>query len=296
MIKLTNCMTKNILSKYRLFALWVCFICLLQFSCSSKSVSLKGVQSSDVALAEELIETIKELDKTAQAGDVAGVEQLFDPARIELHKKRVAKAGYSWDSKMVKGFNWMKNVNKSKILSVTTKGIWSRLEMLQEPSEDSKERVLHTIIFYKLGDKWKIYNNTQMGCNDGLTESPELFIKKGAHLESFIPPITEVGISEYSNTSITQLLEVVKNKDKSLNGTFVETQGVLFISKVGTEYFLNLRPSSSDNMFSGISLITREEYIKDLEKIVTQCNSQCNVLVRGVVSEPNIFPTQIEIK
>lgn len=292
--KLASFSIEKKLGQYLILIVLGC-ICLT-IGCKNHPAALRGATNSEAELIAELIATMEELDAKAQAGDVEGVEKMFDPYRIELHKRRMIKAGYAWDKQNIKKISWLKALNDKEIIGVTSKGIWTRLEMKRKIVKDNKHEPLHILIFYKLGDKWKLYNNTEFISNNDLNVSVEEIIKRETYTEAYIPPITEVGVNEYKKVPVNQLIENKKNKDESLKSQYIETEGVLSITDVGKTHFFKLKPSINSDILMYINLTIRDEYIKDLEKIISQCNSQCNAVVRGVVSKEGLIASQIEIR
>lgn len=292
--KLASFSIEKKLGQYLILIVLGC-ICLT-IGCKNHPAALRGATNGEAELIAELIATMEELDAKAQAGDVEGVEKMFDPYRIELHKRRMIKAGYAWDKQNIKKISWLKALNDKEIIGVTSKGIWTRLEMKRKIVKDNKHEPLHILIFYKLGDKWKLYNNTEFISNNDLNVSVEEIIKRETYTEAYIPPITEVGVNEYNKVPVNQLIENKKNKDESLKSQYIETEGVLSITDVGKTHFFKLKPSINSDILMYINLTIRDEYIKDLEKIISQCNSQCNAVVRGVVSKEGLIASQIEIR
>lgn len=293
--KFTSFRIEKKLGQYLILIVLGCFICLT-IGCKKHPETLRGATNGEAELIAELIATMEELDAKAQAGDVEGVEKMFDPYRIELHKRRMIKAGYAWDKQNIKKISWLKGLNDKEIIGVTSKGIWARLEMKRKIAKGNKDAPLHVLIFYKLGDKWKLYNNTEFISNNDLNASVEEIIKRETYTEAYIPPITEVGVNEYKKVSVNQLIENKKNKDESLKSQYIETEGVLSITDVGKTHFFKLKPGINSDILVYINLTIRDEYIKDLEKIISRCNSQCNAIVKGVVSKEGLIASQIEIR
>lgn len=292
--KLASFSIEKKLGQYLILIVLGC-ICLT-IGCKKHPAALRDATNGEAELIAELIATMEELDAKAQAGDVKGVEEMFDPYRIELHKRRMIKAGYAWDKQNIKKISWLKALNDKEIIGVTSKGIWTRLEMKRKIAKDDRHEPLHILIFYKLGDKWKLYNNTEFISNNDLSVSVEEIIKRETYTEAYIPPITEVGVSEYKKVPVNQLIENKKNKDESLKSQYIETEGILSITDVGKTYFFKLKPGINSDILVYINLTIRDEYIKDLEKIISQCNSQCNAVVKGVVSKEGLIASQIEIR